>query len=94
MKAVQAMDKQMSTERERKVKSLPEWLRVDLPEDGCDLESVLSALEWRPVDQALERMDGNKTWASALLGINRTTLIEKLRARGLLKERAKDWRSK
>ena len=33
------------------------------------------------IEQALERTGGNKNQASILLGMNRTTLVEKLRKR-------------
>src|SRR5207249_12210833 len=46
---------------------------------SLDLRSALEALERRLIERALQRADGNRTEAAALLGLNRTTLVEKLR---------------
>ena len=51
----------------------------DLPEDGTDLRAMLEAVEDRMIGEALERTGGNKNRAAELLGLNRTTLVEKLR---------------
>jgi DNA-binding NtrC family response regulator len=56
---------------------------VSLPAEGIDLQQALGQLEQRLIDEALERSGGNKTAAARLLGLNRTTLIEKLRRRGV-----------
>ncbi len=50
-----------------------------LPEDGTDLRAMLEAVEERMIGEALERTGGNKNRAAELLGMNRTTLVEKLR---------------
>jgi len=52
---------------------------VDLPPNGIDLRLLLAQLEERLIDQALQRTGGNKNRAAELLGMNRTTLVEKLR---------------
>jgi len=57
---------------------------LDLPEDGVDLRAMLSQLEERLIKQALERTGWNKNKAASLLRMNRTTLVEKLKKRGLL----------
>ena len=54
---------------------------VDLPPHGVDLRNLLSQLEDHLIGQALERTGGNKNRAAGLLGMNRTTLVEKLRRR-------------
>jgi DNA-binding NtrC family response regulator len=54
---------------------------VDLPPHGVDLRMLLTQLEDRLISQALERTGGNKNRAAELLGMNRTTLVEKLRRR-------------
>jgi len=54
---------------------------VDLPVHGVDLRMLLTQLEDRLIGQALERTNGNKNRAAELLGMNRTTLVEKLRRR-------------
>jgi DNA-binding NtrC family response regulator len=53
--------------------------KPDLPEEGIDLQEALEAIEERLIAEALRRADGNKTLAARLLGLNRTTLIEKLK---------------
>jgi transcriptional regulator with PAS, ATPase and Fis domain len=47
--------------------------------ESLDLRTALEALEKRLIDEALVRAQGNRTEAAALLGLNRTTLVEKLR---------------
>jgi DNA-binding NtrC family response regulator len=54
---------------------------VDLPPHGVDLRNLLTQLEDRLIGQALERTGGNRNRAAGLLGLNRTTLVEKLRRR-------------
>jgi DNA-binding NtrC family response regulator len=54
---------------------------LDLPPTGVDLRMLLAHLEERLIDQALQRTNGNKNRAAELLGMNRTTLVEKLRRR-------------
>ena len=44
-----------------------------------DLRSALENLERDLIDRALTKAGGNRTEAAALLGLNRTTLVEKLR---------------
>lgn len=58
--------------------------RMLLPQTGLDLKSLVSAFENHLVDQALARTNGNKNRASELLQMNRTTLVEKLRKRGMI----------
>ncbi|HEY4187902.1 MAG TPA: sigma-54 dependent transcriptional regulator [Polyangia bacterium] len=56
---------------------------LDLPAAGVDLRTLLSQLEDRLISQALARTGGNKNRAAELLGMNRTTLVEKLRRRNV-----------
>ena len=58
--------------------------RVTLPEEGVDLDGVLERIENGFIQQALQRSRGNKTVAAELLNLNRTTLIERLRKKGML----------
>lgn len=51
---------------------------------GFRLDYVLSAKEFMYLEAALKEARGHKTKASQLLGINRTTLVEKLRRYQLL----------
>jgi sigma-54 specific flagellar transcriptional regulator A len=52
-----------------------------LPTDSSslDLRTALEQLERTLIDRALHKAGGNRTEAAALLGLNRTTLVEKLR---------------
>ena len=52
---------------------------LELPQEGIDLRHVLASYEERLIKQALERSGGNKNRAASLLGLNRTTLVEKLK---------------
>ena len=59
----------------------------ELPEEGIDLRAEVEQFEYNLIAQALERTGGNKNQASRLLGMNRTTLVEKLRKRKAKAER-------
>src|SRR5262245_62119026 len=52
---------------------------VGLPEDGTDLRAMLEAVGEGLIGERRERTGGNKNRAAELLGLNRTTLVEKLR---------------
>jgi transcriptional regulator with PAS, ATPase and Fis domain len=52
---------------------------VDLPEDGLNLEELITRIERELIDRALERTSGNKGRAATLLHLKRTTLVEKLK---------------
>jgi sigma-54 dependent transcriptional regulator, flagellar regulatory protein len=51
--------------------------------ESLDLRSAVESLERHLINQALEAAGGNRTEAAALLGLNRTTLVEKLRKYGV-----------
>ena len=55
---------------------------LQIEESGVDLHEILEEFERRLISKALHRTGGNKKAAARLLGVNRTTLIEKLRRRG------------
>ena len=52
---------------------------VTLPEEGFDLDAHIAGIERDLIDQSLERSGGNKRKAAAILGLKRTTLVEKLK---------------
>ncbi len=56
---------------------------VALPEEGLDLNEALNDFENELILQALQKTDGNKNRAATLLNLNRTTLVEKLKRKGL-----------
>ena len=55
----------------------------DIPEEGIDFNAVISDLENKLLLQALERSNWVKNKAAKLLNLNRTTLVEKLKKKGL-----------
>ena len=57
---------------------------MDLPDDGLDLKKFVSEIEDHLIIQALSKTSGNKNQASKLLKMNRTTLIEKMKKKGLM----------
>jgi DNA-binding NtrC family response regulator len=57
---------------------------ISLPEEGLNLKKTLSEIEDSLIMQALELTSGNKNQASKLLNMNRTTLIEKMKKKGLM----------
>ncbi len=61
---------------------------AQLPSEGIDLRAHLAAIEHELIRQALERSRGTVAQAARLLGLRRTTLIEKLRKYGLTGELA------
>jgi transcriptional regulator with PAS, ATPase and Fis domain len=66
------------------IPSQPTTANVSLPAAGVDLDGFLENIENGFIQQALQRSRGNKTLAAALLKLNRTTFIERLRKKGLL----------
>jgi DNA-binding NtrC family response regulator len=57
---------------------------LQLPAGGLDLREALQHFEDSMIRQALLQTGGNKNQAAKILGLNRTTLVEKLRKRGAL----------
>jgi len=57
-----------------------------LPEDGLDLREYMAGIELRLIREALERSQGVVAHAAQLLGLRRTTLVEKLRKYGIERE--------
>ena len=70
---------------------LPESLRaarparpsISLPPGGVDFDALVDDFEADLIGQALQATGWNKNQASRLLGLKRTTLVEKIRAKGL-----------
>lgn len=61
--------------------------RVFLPNEGTDLFAYVDQVERSLIQQALDRSGGNVARAARLLGMNRTTLIEKRKRHDLLARR-------
>jgi transcriptional regulator with PAS, ATPase and Fis domain len=53
----------------------------DLPDQGLDLTLYIENIENKLILQALERTNNNKQQAAKLLGLNRTTLVERIKKR-------------
>ena len=54
-----------------------------LPESGLDFNDVVEQFENSLIVQALEKTAGNKKAAAKLLNLNRTTLVEKIKKKGI-----------
>jgi sigma-54 dependent transcriptional regulator, flagellar regulatory protein len=61
------------------VARLPRAPATGLPDEGFDLKDHLTQLEQRFIREALARADGTIAGAARLLGMQRTTLVEKLK---------------
>lgn len=57
--------------------------RMDIPEEGMDFNSAVDAFENNLILKALEKTGWNRNQAAALLRLNRTTLVEKIKKKGL-----------
>ena len=56
---------------------------VTLPPMGVDFNALIEDYENRLISTALSQTGGNKKAAAKLLGLNRTTLVEKIKKKGL-----------
>jgi len=52
---------------------------LELPQEGMDLPALIAQIEKDLIDRALTRTEHNKGAAARLLGLKRTTLVEKLK---------------
>ncbi|MEE2966073.1 MAG: sigma-54 dependent transcriptional regulator [Acidobacteriota bacterium] len=59
--------------------ALEQPVAVTLPDGGVELPAFLANIERGLISQALNETDGNKQRAAQLLGLKRTTLVEKVR---------------
>ena len=57
---------------------------IKIPEQGISLENLVNEFENKLIFQALEKAGGVKSKAAQLLQINRTTLVEKMKKKGLV----------
>jgi transcriptional regulator with PAS, ATPase and Fis domain len=57
---------------------------IDFPEEGIDFTRLVEEFENRLILEALRRSRGAKSRAARLLRLNRTTLVEKIKRKGLL----------
>jgi transcriptional regulator with PAS, ATPase and Fis domain len=54
-----------------------------LPDEGINLQEFIEDLENSLILQALDRTGQNRNQAAKLLGLNRTTLVERIKKRRL-----------
>ncbi|WP_409478264.1 sigma-54-dependent transcriptional regulator [Pseudobdellovibrio sp. HCB154] len=56
---------------------------IDIPEEGLDFNNAVDQFENALIIKALEKTGWNKNQAAMLLRLNRTTLVEKMKKKGL-----------
>jgi DNA-binding NtrC family response regulator len=56
---------------------------VEIGEGGISLNDMVSSMEKQLIRKALERTGGVRSKAAQLLGLNRTTLLEKMKKMGI-----------
>lgn len=56
---------------------------IDIPEEGMDFNSAVDNYENALIIRALEKTGWNRNQAASLLRLNRTTLVEKIKKKGL-----------
>ena len=56
---------------------------IDIPDEGVNLNTLVSELERRLILKSLYTTGGNKKKAASLLQLKRTTFVEKLKRMGL-----------
>ncbi|HEC97895.1 MAG TPA: sigma-54-dependent Fis family transcriptional regulator [Nitrospirae bacterium] len=56
---------------------------VSLPPEGINLNDIIDTMERKLITEALEKSNGIKSKAATLLGLNRTTLVEKMKKKGI-----------
>lgn len=69
--------------RTTRASAMPTSESLEIPEEGMDFNSAVDAYENLLIMQALEKTGWNRNQAAALLKLNRTTLVEKIKKKGL-----------
>jgi transcriptional regulator with PAS, ATPase and Fis domain len=65
------------------VATSPETLLLEIPEAGVDFNTAVDQFENQLILRALEKTGWNRNQAALLLRLNRTTLVEKIKKKGL-----------
>lgn len=60
----------------------------EIPDEGLEFNSLVDQFESKLIMLALEKTSWNKKAAAELLNLNRTTLVEKIKKKGLQKQKA------
>ena len=63
--------------------SSPAYHNIEIGAAGVDLNAIVGSLERNLIRKALERTNGVRSKAAQLLGLNRTTLLEKIKKMGI-----------
>ena len=66
--------------------STPRLENFDIPENGVDFNTAVDNFENTLILRALEKTQWNRNQAALLLKLNRTTLVEKIKKKGLRKD--------
>ncbi len=61
---------------------------VSIPDQGVDFKQLINEYELKLISKALEKTNGNRKKAALLLNLNRTTLIEKIKKKGIFFDNA------
>ena len=67
----------------RNNKNLQGQQSVDIPESGLNFNNIVSGFENELILKALKKTNWNRNQAAKLLNLNRTTLLEKIKKKGL-----------
>ena len=78
------IDIQDLPEKYRTHKTIKPLESIEIPKEGMDFNSAVDAYENLILIKALKKTKWNKRQAASLLNLNRTTLIEKIKKKGLL----------
>jgi len=70
-------------EKYRKMPVEADPTKMDIPDNGMDFNSAVDAFENALLMRALEKTGWNRNQAALLLKLNRTTLVEKIKKKGL-----------
>jgi nitrogen regulation protein NR(I) len=68
---------------ERKTRFQDGHEAIEIGDSGIDLNGIISGMERQLIMKALERTGGVRSKAAQLLGLNRTTLLEKIKKMGI-----------
>lgn len=71
---------------ENQTHSLFHSISMDIPESGIDFNTAIAAYENQLIVNALNKTGWNRNQAAILLRLNRTTLVEKIKKKGLKPE--------
>lgn len=71
-------------EKYQNKKNIAHSTELNLPDSGIDFNSAVDSYENALIMKALERTNWNRNQAANLLKLNRTTLVEKIKKKGLI----------